>query len=270
MNEAEVKIKIVLPFLKDLGFIETDLLFEKSFSIRAGRNTFIVDNSKEIDNINPRLDILVKDKIQQKNLFVLEIKSDQIQIQSEDIDQAISYSRLVHPIAPFSLITNGKEIKIFDTISKKEIIDHLDTIKPKCENSEIKLDIDIYYEAVANFLSYSENNLRNFIRKEYQLNTKNVRGSIEEKNKTYIDEVYVPSEALNKVFEHFISQEKKVFGLVGMSGMGKTCWMCNTAEKLIANSTPLFYYNFGEIKNGIFSDIANDLNWSEEESISGF
>lgn len=266
MNEEEIKIKIVLPFLRELGFIETDLLFEKSFSIRAGRNTFIVDNSKEIENINPRLDILVKDKIEQKNLFVLEIKSDQTQIQSEDIDQAISYSRLVHPIAPFSLITNGKEIKIFDTISKKEIIDHLDTIKPKCENSEIKLDIDIYYEAVANFLSYSKNNLRNFIRKEYQLNTKNVRGSIEEKNKTYIDEVYVPSETLNKVFEHFISQEKRVFGLVGMSGMGKTCWMCNTAEKLIANSTPLFYYNFGEIKNGIFSDIANDLNWSEDIS----
>ncbi len=36
-------------------------------------------------------------------------------IGSDDIDQAISYSRLVHPIAPFSLITNGKEIRIFDT-----------------------------------------------------------------------------------------------------------------------------------------------------------
>lgn len=266
MNEEEIKIKTILPFLNNLGFTNDDLEFEESFRIKAGRNTFIIDNTKETNTINPRLDILVKDKISQKNLFVLEIKSDQTQIGSEDIDQAISYSRLVHPMAPFSIITNGKETRIFDTITKKEIIDHFDDIKLTSENNEIKLDIDIYYDALSNFLGYSEDNLRNFIQHEYQLNTKNVRGSIEEKNKIYIDDIYVPSEKLNRVFENFINHEKKVFGLVGISGMGKTCWMCNTAEKLIANSTPLFYYNFKEIKNGIFSDITNDLNWSEDIS----
>ncbi len=152
------------------------------------------------------------------------------------------------------------------TPSKKEMLDNFNSIRPKYENSEIKLDVDIYYEAVSNFLSYSEANLRNFIRTEYQINTKNVRGSIEEKNKIYIDDVYVPSEKLNRVFDHFTTQEKKVFGLVGISGMGKTCWMCNTAERLIEKNIPLFYYNFKEIKNGIFSDIANDLNWSKDIS----
>jgi hypothetical protein len=266
MNEENVKIKIVLPFLRSLGFTEDDLEFEESFSIKAGRNTYLIDNTKETNSLNPRLDILVKNKTENKNLFILEIKSDQNPIGHEDIDQAISYSRLVHPIAPFSLITNGKEIKIFDTISKKEITDNFGDIKLTSDNYEIKLDVDSYYDALANFLSYSENNLRNFIQHEYQLNTKNIRGSSKEKNKIYIDDIYVPSEKLNRMFELFINHQKKVFGLVGISGMGKTCWMCNTAEKLIANNTPLFYYNFKEIKNGIFSDIVNDLNWSNDIS----
>lgn len=266
MNEEEIKIKVVLPFLSSLGFVESDLVFEKSFSIKAGRSTFKIDNTKNVDTINPRLDILVKGKTHGSNLFVLEIKADNIQITNEDIDQAISYSRLVHPIAPISIITNGETIRIFDTISKKELNTDSDKIKAKCEGNEIKLDIDTYYEALSNFLSYSENNLTNFLRQEYFLNTKNIRGSIEEKNKIYIDDVYASPQKLNKIFDDFLSQGKKVFGLVGMSGMGKTCWMCNTAAKLIEKSIPVFYYNFNLIKNGIFTDIANDLNWSENIS----
>ncbi|MDP2362719.1 MAG: hypothetical protein Q8M94_03000, partial [Ignavibacteria bacterium] len=73
MNEEEIKIKTVLPFLNNLGFTNDDLEFEESFRIKAGRNTYIIDNTKETNTINPRLDILVKDKILQKNLFVLEI-----------------------------------------------------------------------------------------------------------------------------------------------------------------------------------------------------
>ena len=118
---------------------------------------------------------------------------------------------------------------------------------------------------MSNFLNYSENNLRNFIQNEYLLNTKNIRGSIEEKNKTYIDDVYVSPEKLKRDFENFVISKKKVFALVGMSGMGKTCWMCSTAESLIAKNIPFFSIIL-KIKNGIFSNIANDLNWSEEIS----
>src|SRR5689334_15162859 len=110
MNEEEIRSKLLLPFLNDLGFDLSEISLEKSFSIRLGKSKH---------TIRGRSDILCKRN--GKNLFIIELKNDSISIDQEDIDQGISYARLLTDIAPFTIITNGKTTRIFDSISREEI-----------------------------------------------------------------------------------------------------------------------------------------------------
>lgn len=72
-NEEDVKIKIVLPFLEELGFIKEELDTGMSFTIKMGRSVYRVDTGKEVQSANARLDILVK--YQGKNICIFEVKS---------------------------------------------------------------------------------------------------------------------------------------------------------------------------------------------------
>ena len=110
MNEEEIRGKLLLPFLKDLGFDNSEIFLETSFSIRLGKTNH---------TIKGRSDILCKKN--GKNLFIIELKNDSIAIKDNDIEQGISYARALDEIAPFTIVTNGKITRIFDTISKKEL-----------------------------------------------------------------------------------------------------------------------------------------------------
>ena len=110
MNEEEIRGKLLLPFLNDLGFDPSEISLETAFTIRLGKSK----------RITGRSDILCKRN--GKNLFVIELKNDSITITENDIDQGISYARaLLDNIAPFTIITNGKKTKVFDSISKVEL-----------------------------------------------------------------------------------------------------------------------------------------------------
>src|SRR5437588_363866 len=106
-NEEDAKIKIVVTFLQSLGFDISELFYEKSFQLHPGRFTYRIDTLKQMRTAQPRLDILVTRGGQ--NLFVVEVKGPDIALDTDDIEQAVSYARLVHPIAPLCLITNGQD-----------------------------------------------------------------------------------------------------------------------------------------------------------------
>lgn len=113
MNEEEIRGKLLLPYLKDLGFDESEVSLEYNFKIRLG---------KTVRPINGRSDILCKRN--GINLFIVELKNDSISIDQNDIEQGISYARTLEDnIAPFTIVTNGKDTKIFDSVSKKELTD---------------------------------------------------------------------------------------------------------------------------------------------------
>jgi hypothetical protein len=159
MNEEEIRGKLLLPYLNDLGFNVSEISLEKSFTIRLG---------KLRQTIKGRADILCKRH--GKNLFVIELKNDQHNISQDDIDQGISYSRALDEIAPFTIVTNGKITKIFDTITKqdltgKKISDTSEFWKNGCILAT-DVDIRIRYEALKNFVSFSDENLQAFCRNQ--------------------------------------------------------------------------------------------------------
>ena len=110
MNEEDIRGKLLLPYIKDLGFDVSEISLEHAFSIRLGKKKHVTGRS----------DILCKRH--NKNLFVIELKNDSIPITQDDIDQGISYARLLlDDIATFTIITNGKITRIFDSVSREEL-----------------------------------------------------------------------------------------------------------------------------------------------------
>lgn len=109
MNEEDIRGKLLLPYIKDLGIDVSEILLERAFKIRLGKTKHATGRS----------DILCKRH--NKNLFVIELKNDSIPITDDDVDQGISYARLLDDIAPFTIVSNGNVTRIFDSISKEEL-----------------------------------------------------------------------------------------------------------------------------------------------------
>ena len=189
MNEEEIKIKYVLPWLAQAGVDLHELQFERTFSVRIGRKTIPVSGSTVKDKSGARLDILVRRG--DKNLLILETKATHLSLTDDDRDQAISYARLVHPIAPYAVVTNGIEYRLYDSLTKKRI-----------EPSEIRIrgfeaalpEADIA-EAQALFLALNRSNLSLFCQSQVAEELRVVKGTLTEGRK-YIPDLHVPREAI--------------------------------------------------------------------------
>ena len=144
MNEEDIRGKILLPYLQDLGFNISEIFLEHTFSIRLGKRKHVTGRS----------DILCKRN--GKNLFVIELKNDSIEITENDIDQGISYARLLlDNIAPFTIVSNGRQTRIFDSITRKELTGNISGQSAFLKNDynlSADEDIRIRYEALKNFI----------------------------------------------------------------------------------------------------------------------
>jgi len=255
-TEEDIKNKVIIPYLISLGFNINELKFEKSFYIRLGKHSVEVCSNKQIETARPRLDILVtKDG---NNLFIIEVKTDSNDLTDEDKKQAISYSRLINPMAPLAVVTNGKNWKIYDTITQCEI----DKDKTDIRGYNLNLqDLGhIYDEALEHFIGYSQENVTLFCKEQVEEGMRTLKGSMENPNKKFIPELYVPSRKLYEAFEGFLQSDYLVFAIIGDSGTGKTCSTCGLAiEK--CDKYPVLFYKAQDIISDLIESIANDFNW---------
>ena len=253
MNEEEIRGKILLPFISDLGFDLSEISLEKTFTIRLGKSQHL---------IRGRSDILCKRNNQ--NLFIIELKSDSIQISQDDIDQGISYARaLVDNIAPFTIVTNGKSTRIFDSISRleltgKKISEHSDFWKNGFTLSTDE-ELRIRYEALKRFISLSSENLSLFCKNQVQDRLGPIVGGLDSPTSKFVEELYIQREDLLSAFEQFIQSNTTAFGIVGAAGVGKTNVMCSLALQSL-DSSFVFFYNAALINKSPLEHIAQDLN----------
>ena len=261
-SEEDVKNKIVFPYLLKLGFDCSELSFEGSFNLAVGTNVVKIHSERQIKSLSPRFDILIKRD--ERNLCIFEIKNDDTKITDDDIQQAVSYARLLDQIAPICVITNGKEWQLVDSITKQ----NPDLERIKSGKYEVALPSDGLYEALVHFLGYSEHNILEFCRSQVNSNMVTLKGSHTDSDKKYIEELYVPSAQLTSIFDKFMQSRDQCFVVVGDSGSGKTCWVCNTAERLIEKGYPVFFYRGLDIKKGILYSICEDLNWELSPSLN--
>lgn len=252
MNEEEIRGNLLLPFLNDLGFDLSEILLEKSFSIRLGKSKHIVRG---------RSDILCKRD--GRNLFVIELKNDSISITQEDIDQGISYARLLEGnIAPFTIITNGKITKIFDSVSKEELTGKKINQSSYWENGctlSTDIDLRLRYEALQKFVSFSEENLKQFCKNQVYDRMGTVIGDIDSPYSKFVKNLHVQRKTLLKTFNNFIDSDASIFGIVGSAGVGKTNAICSLALQSLEDKF-VFFYNAALINKSPLEHIAQDLN----------
>lgn len=252
MNEEEIRGKLLLPFLEDLGFDNSELFLETSFSIRLGKTNH---------TIKGRSDILCKKN--SKNLFIIELKNDSIAIKDNDIEQGISYARALDEIAPFTIITNGKITRIFDTISKKELTGKNISEESDYWNNGFTLSTDeelkIRYEALKKFISFSPENLRLFCEKQVLNRMGPIIGSVDDPTSKFVKELYCNRPNLLFDFNDFLNSEAKAYSIVGSAGVGKTNAICSLALQTL-ESNFVFFYNASIINKSPLEHIAQDLN----------
>ncbi|THU40382.1 NTPase (NACHT family) [Niastella caeni] len=253
MNEEEIRGKLLLPYLHDLGFDPSEISLEESFSIKFGK-------SKR--TINGRSDILCKRN--GKNLFIIELKNDSISISQEDIDQGISYARLLTDnIAPFTIVTNGKITKIFDSISRDELTGTNIAKQSSYWQNDCTLsmdtDLQIRYEALKKFVSFSSVNLKRFCEDQVQDRMGTIIGDIDKPYAKFVQKLYVQRQGLENTFDDFIRSKASIFGIVGAAGVGKTSAMCSLVLKKLETEF-VFFYNAAIINKSPLEHIAQDLN----------
>lgn len=252
MTEEEIRGKLLLPYLKDLGFDNSDLFFETSFSIRLGKSKH---------TIKGRSDILCKRN--GRNLFIIELKNDSLSVHENDIEQGISYARALDEIAPFTIISNGKITRIFDTISKKELTgkniseasDYWKNGFTLCTDVELK----IRYEALKNFISFSPENLKFFCEKQVLDRMGPIIGSIDNPNSKFIEQLYFKRTNLQNDFNNFLKSDAKVYSVLGSAGVGKTNAMCSLTLQTLQNNF-VFFYNASIINKSPLENISQDIN----------
>ena len=253
MNEEEIRGKLLLPFLNDLGFDPSEISLEKSFSIRLGKSKH---------TINGRSDILCKRN--GKNLFIIELKNDSISIDQEDIEQGLSYARLLNGnIAPFTIITNGKTTRIFDSISREELTGTKISKQSSYWQNDCTLstdiDLRIRYEALKNFISFSPENVKRFCEDQVRDRMGPIIGNINNPYAKFVKEFFVQRQSVQEAFDNFINSEASMFGIVGSAGVGKTNVMCSLALQKLEDEF-VFFYNAAIINKSPLEHIAQDLN----------
>ncbi|WP_125723099.1 type I restriction enzyme HsdR N-terminal domain-containing protein [Flavobacterium ustbae] len=259
-TEEEIRSLIIIPFLKDIGLSYNDLKLETSFSIQLGRGVYDIKNEQK-KTFGGRLDILCK--VDNKNLFIIELKAENVSInKTKDSQQGLSYARLMQPMPPYVIVTNGKETYLFDTIYGNEV-DKNHIIK---NGYFVSTEEDIFFRfnALKNFIGYSYKNLSIFcqmISKEHILKFSNVEEKEKNEilNKKYIPSLYVERDGLHDNFNLFLEQnELNVFAIVGASGCGKTNSILHLFNKL--NDHPALFYSGTLLGNSFFDDLKFDFN----------
>lgn len=135
-TEEDVKIKVILPLLKFLGYEDKDIEYETRISVQVG--------TKKLTDIRSDIAIKINDEIQ----LIIDTKSPNTTLSEKEILQCTSYAKLIStPPALYAITTNGADCVVTniytgkrssDIPSKNQLI--IDVIKTrKKELSPIQL-----------------------------------------------------------------------------------------------------------------------------------
>jgi type I restriction and modification enzyme subunit R-like protein len=283
-TEEDVRAKVISQWLVGHGFSCNDLFLEFSFTIQLGRSHFEVSDgqikrvrSQELatqhrtSSCHPRADILVRDG-EGRNLLIIEVKAPDEPLDDKGRDQGISYARLLISgnIAPFVVLTNGHETKIFDSLTKERLdgmaipTDHLYVRAGYRISGD---DIALRAEALSALISLSPSNLNSFCSAQVERRMALLRSTDLQSGKKYIPSLYIEREhAKHKLEELLDAQYRPVVLLIGPPQVGKTNFLCHVAEERLARGEACLFYPAVGMRQGLLAEIVSDFEWVLGES----
>jgi len=265
MSEDELRSKVVYQWLKSFGLAETDIKIEYTIKVQLGRT---------VRMIHSRTDVLVKG-LRNENLLIVEVKKPNHIITEKDSLQALSYARtLVGGIAPFTILTNGSVTIILDSVSG-EILNG-DIVPPdhsfKKNGYRISGDaITARFEGLKFLLSLSKDNIHQFSNEQVQNRMSLLKSNDIDSGKKYIPQLYVDRAKLKQELDEKLwnrEQPHQVVLAIAPPQQGKTSFLCNYAEKLVANNIACLFYPAIILKAGLLQAIKDDFGWAFEQELT--
>jgi hypothetical protein len=263
-TEADVDARIVQPYLAAIGVQPNEVRAQYTFSVRLGRG--MVHNVGNKSVRSGRLDYLILGS-DGKPLFVIEEKGPNEELTDDDRDQGISYARLTHPMAPLVLVTNGRESRLYDTITKELLTsaDSASLIRGKgCLTADE--DMRVRAEALEHFVGYSTENIATFSSLQRENRMRMLRADAGKREGKYLPSAYVPREATRADLDAFLASDATVFALGGRSGLGKTNELCAWAESVGETHVTLFFSGI-ELFQTLSHTLTDEFNWSFSDSL---
>lgn len=259
-TEEDIRIAVV-KYFHELGFDLDELRTETSFTIQLGHNTLLVEGQEvsQRNRVTGRSDILLTRN--GRPLAIVETKSPGHSLNEKDALQALSYARLLLEMAPYAIVTNGRDTRVYDTFAPT--LTTLDTLTESlwAKNGQQVPSIgdDLRIEAAKKLIEVNPQTLRTFCQKQVAQTMEDIKGSPQDA-KMYIPDVYVPRQNVEEKFNDWLASDMPCFAVVAESGLGKTNFMCATAEKLVAEHFVLFYPAIRLIED-LEAAVRNDFVW---------
>ena len=117
LTEADLESRIAAILKSSLPFLNPGALrHQVRFSVRLGGKQIEIDGKAGAAAIG-RLDILITQD--NRPLVVLELKRPGAELGEDELTQGLSYARLVEPMAPLVVLSNGSETRIHTTYDGK-------------------------------------------------------------------------------------------------------------------------------------------------------
>ena len=110
-TEEDVKIKFLIPYLRDRGYDDACLDFEVSAEVQEGRKRKKIFADA----------VLYSSAKRTAPILLCETKHPNEPLTKAVREQAISYARLLESIAPLVLITNGTQTQVFHSVTKTRL-----------------------------------------------------------------------------------------------------------------------------------------------------
>ena len=257
-SEEEVRFAVAKYFL-ELDFVESQISFEDQFKVRLGHTECEVNGKRQDGLLRGRSDILIT--YNGTNLAVIETKRPDHGLTDADAEQAISYARLLRQIAPFAIVTNGTDTKVYDVFSAElqELETPVDSAWEKNGRQSSPIGEHLRFDAARRLFRFNPDAIVAFCKAQLETGLSHLRGTVADW-RFYVPELFVPRKNIVTHFEQWIDSDLPVFAIVGDSGTGKTNSMCSLAEQASKNHLVLFYQAI-QLNKGLVTAIQEDFIW---------
>lgn len=259
INEAtlEARIHKVLSITFPT-FREFNIQHQKYFSIRLGHHEVTVDHEAPPSwPVKAKFDILLKSG--EQNIILLELKKEGLPLTHEDRDQGISYARLIHPMPPLVLISNGHDNVFYNTYTREQVAkDNVDMdIVQQMTNNSFEIAMNEFKDAVNTLLNRQPEIFSKIINKLSEKNFSIMKGSVDDVLKPICDTFLLPRQGVSKIYNTF-QEGNHLIALIGPAFSGKTNILyqfyqtyTNTAQHYV------LYIDCQSIQYSFFQQLAN-------------
>ncbi|MDB5122394.1 MAG: hypothetical protein JWP94_523 [Mucilaginibacter sp.] len=259
LSEDDIRTKVLYNWLKDCGLTDNDICIEYTIPLRIGRGR---------KTWSSRTDILVKN-VNGENLLIIEVKKAAHVLTDDDKWQAISYARSLASggIAPFTILSNGLDSRIYDTVTAEMLTDgHVRLDHPYVVNGfrVTGNGIAASAEALEYLIGLSADNLLVFCRGQVNHYMALLKGEEIDSGRKYIPQLYVARERARTLLEQKLFGEKpeEVVLVVGPPQHGKTCFICASVDHYLKKNIPCLIYPAVGLRGSLLNAIAEDFGWA--------